>query len=643
MEDQADIVLRLIVGRPSKPITHNVHCFPTFDAKDTDKHFISFHREVRNLAWRDKLRSWVRYVSPVGNEAALSTALDLAQAPSFPAQSTTDFETTTTATFGHVLFSETDNPVAKRTKSRRVFSPFIPHPASFSALKPDVDAALVQSTTIILNLAPHVERGSEADKTAPVVRVRLPVDPEADLSSFSVSEAAAAHCVVPWRIDEIMLPTENVDVRLKHERSQPLDINQPGLKDFLETSEFNLLAGRLRTPSQMTLSIPNSWLRRRGSDNGESTTTDIPYGFRGLEIHQTVEIPWRGHTLRYSSIEAGQHGGQRQELTLQAGNSGEPMATFAGEQRKSFLALVEELATGKCFSWTQGAKAIKHRSLEDFSYDLPEEHLTEDIVIEADKFDQFGRLNRWKSDEPREVEEEEDVLDYKPRSPYTPSPKTNVDLEGIDTEVEKRPEPRKEASFDDEDLASELFDNSASKAGRGYSEGGHDALDNFGSDNKTNDVDINDFLDQFAPRPRGSKPSRSADSFAKRFGAARPSNPPQPREPCQPKESSPESSIVADDLFAQKFAAARSGAGLKKSLSFDPPPRRPKTKTQRRKRKHMVKAAEVEAENTFQFGDDFSVTATTPAQESSVTNPDTIPGNGAWESTTGKDRDGKTE
>jgi hypothetical protein len=126
------------------------------------------------------------------------------------------------------------------------------------------------------------------------------------------------------------------------------------------------------------------------------------YAFRGLEIHQTVEMPWRDHTLRYSSIEAGQHGGQRQELTLQAGLPGYPGTSFKGKKRNSFLQLVEDMATGQCFSWTEGYESIKSRQLEDHSYDLPEEELTEDIIVDDGKFDTHGRPNLRRYEEPEQ-------------------------------------------------------------------------------------------------------------------------------------------------------------------------------------------------------------------------------------------------
>src|SRR6185312_6410278 len=157
-----------------------------------------------------------------------------------------------------------------------------------------------------------------------------------------------------------------------------LPITHPGMKSFFEKSQLNLREGQLRTPSQAMLRVPGSWLRGSGSGRMNTEKRDVLYDFRGTEIHQTVEMPWNGHTLRYSSIEAGQHGGQRQVITLQAGLPGENQVAFKDERRVGFLQLVENMATGKCFSWSEGYKSSKSRQLEDFSYklfgaDLPED------------------------------------------------------------------------------------------------------------------------------------------------------------------------------------------------------------------------------------------------------------------------------
>ncbi|KAF4960520.1 hypothetical protein FSARC_10450 [Fusarium sarcochroum] len=417
-ENLADIVFRLLVGRPTPAFDNSLQCIPLQEG--TDACFIEPQRQNRTMSWRDKLQKWQRAVAPISKSSEYSSPhINLAKSAKLPEweMPPSGNKDATIATFGHILHRVTDPSIESLSRGRRILSPLTPHPASFSALKPDDDKPLKQSTTIILNLAPRETHAESLDnlrttKTRPPVCVKLPVNSDADLENFSIPEDATAECLVPLHITDVLLPHESVDVRLKHERSLSLDINQPGLKKFLETSQFNLLQGHLQTPSQATLSIPRAWLYgNRGNCDKTGRNVEVLYDFRGLEIHQNIEMPWRNHTLRYSSIEAGQHGGQRQEITLQAGTPENDQFAFSGEAKETFLQLVEDMATGKCFSWSEGYKAIKHRQLEDYSYNLPEEELTEDIIVDNDKFDEHGRLK------PKRYEQDEESFDdeYVPR------------------------------------------------------------------------------------------------------------------------------------------------------------------------------------------------------------------------------------
>ncbi|RSL38337.1 hypothetical protein CEP53_014949 [Fusarium sp. AF-6] len=457
-EDLGDVVFRLLLGHPKPGHTVHLECLPRPQTKGIPQgHFLNIRRQLKTLSWREKLQEWQRVIAPINKSDEESpTSLDLVDSASLPEYSPDEhnYRNITTATFGYILHNKLqvgklqsvetkkklaqspdvdstkgliiplrtddlthDDPVqAKKpipgevlSHKRRAFSPLVPHPASFSALKPENSKSLTQSTTIILNLAVHGDR-STVNKLGPAIQVRLPVDAEADLVNFSIPKDAAAYCVIPWFRNELLLPGESVDVRIQHERILPLDLHQSGVKKFLNMSEFNLLQGHLRTPSQATLKLPPKYIN---PIKPAPKPKEYTYTFRGLEIHQAVEMPWRDHTLRYSSIEAGQHGGQRQELTLQAGNPKDPGTSFNGEKRKSFLQLVEDMAAGKCFSWADGYKSIKSRQLEDHSYDLPEEELTEDIIVDDGRPDMYSPPNLRRHEEPEQ-----------PKKQYTPRRET---------------------------------------------------------------------------------------------------------------------------------------------------------------------------------------------------------------------------
>lgn len=380
-ESPADIVLRLMALRQDKALSETNETIPPQPAGGVAPFtWVESRRETRSISWKDRLRSWTRCVVPASKDPESEPSpLHLTTVASLPEISKTyrGVRNITTATFGHILHNH----------ARRILSPFIPHPASFSSLKADNDEPLVQSTFIILNFTPQVDktepRNSFSGKRRPNLRLRLPVDADANLSDFSLPKNASFQVVAPLQFDDLLLADYPVDVRLAHHRVFPLNVNQLPLQNFLANSEFNLLAGRLRTPSRATFEIPTKMLEPEYSGRLPSKADrNVPYLFHGLEIHQTVEMAWRGHTIRYSSIEAGQHGGQRQEITLQFGRP-RPAARidFQAENRTEFLQCVEDIVTGKVFSWNDGYKAMKEKQFEDYSYDLPSEELGEDFVV----------------------------------------------------------------------------------------------------------------------------------------------------------------------------------------------------------------------------------------------------------------------
>ncbi|KAL3955018.1 hypothetical protein ACCO45_010581 [Purpureocillium lilacinum] len=354
-EDPADIVSRLLPRRQPTAQLNQAQIITSLKSSGPGKGaFVEHHREMRTMSWRDKLRQWARYVSPV-------------------------------ATFGHVLHTEHSIKSSRMSKSRRILSPVVPHPAALTSITADADKPVSQSTAIILNFAPELASNQTQGDTLPRIRLTLPVNPDTDLSAFAFPPDSSLEGVVPLQVNDIMLPDENVDVRLVQQQLFPLDTQQESLKAFLAVSDFNLLAGRLRTPSRATFSVPSGWLTNSSgkTDQEQHPASDIPYLFMGLEIHQIVDLEWRGHTLRYNSIEAGQHGGQRQELSLLAGPPAQSTARDPpSEHVKTFLQLAEEVALGKHFSWDEGYMLMQERSDEQFSWDMLDESFDQEELVD---------------------------------------------------------------------------------------------------------------------------------------------------------------------------------------------------------------------------------------------------------------------
>ncbi|KAM0355770.1 hypothetical protein ACHAPU_000156 [Fusarium lateritium] len=626
-EDLADTVFRLVVGRVVPGSQSTLQCTPSNGEDEViGSPLLQVQRQARAMSWRDRLNKWYRVAAPIDKAGEKSLPLNLTTSASLPQTKAGSGENkdATTATFGHILHSDAYTSTKTLSRNRRILSPLTPHPASFSALKPDNDKPLKESTTIVMHLVPRVELKSSAGRTEksaedPAVRIKIPVNADADLANFTIPSDMVAECFVPWQIHDVLLPTEAVDVRLKHERSYSLKVNQPGLQKFLETSQFNLLEGQLRTPSQATLSVPGSWMAGRHSVNSNSKKKDVLYDFRGTEIHQTVEMPWRGHTLRYSSIEAGQHGGQRQEITLRAGTPEEDQVAFQGERKESFLKLVEDIATGKCFSWSEGYKVIKSRQLEDYSYNLPEEELSEDIIIDNEKFDSRGRLNfKLYEEKPKRTRQTKTFnhFDKNMKAEFEPEVETTPEFE-VEPTSEPTPEPKagEDPVNTADDLMAFLDTYAKPKAFKDSDNNkvyGVAAATNHGSprskrasDNPTSDSPrvkdetrehvLNEYFSDHAT-PAKSPTSRSTTSESNTMFTASEAVDKPTRASNKPTKKSKKytlrdlekpASKSSEDAFTAQFASRATGENRARDPNavpgfFDPPPQSEKKSTQKR-------------------------------------------------------------
>ncbi|PON29209.1 hypothetical protein TGAM01_v202317 [Trichoderma gamsii] len=416
IETPADIALRLLLEQPSKD-ENSVHIItPSEVDKAKDGSFISHHRERRSMRWKDKLKPWSRYVHPVGQTTTARDDISehLLEATSLPASSHFKAKKEaelllTTASFGHVLHGKGSRTTTSMAKHRRLLSPVLPHPASFTSIV-DENQPVTQRTTITLNFSPDPQHHSnDTSSKLPSVQLQLPVDPVTDIADSSLPSGSTLFGIAAHSVSDILLPTESVDIRLTQQRLLPLDASQEPIKEFLSHCEFDLPKGILRTPSKITFSIPKAWAADPKAKRKPSKTAIInaPYIFMGLETHQIVEIEFHGHNLRCESIDAGRHGGQRQELSLQAGP---PIRGSDGEQDKApfelneeeasaFISLVGEIATGKYFSWHNGSELVRELSDESLGFDELE-------VLDDEAIDELSSLEAGYSEDAQSSESE---------------------------------------------------------------------------------------------------------------------------------------------------------------------------------------------------------------------------------------------
>lgn len=390
VEDPADNALRLLRANPSCSSLGQALQIITRSgsSKNIKADFVEYRRERRSMSWRDQLRPWSRYVFPVGQGSGNPTkrlSLDdrIALSSSAPEDPSGKANDRVIATFGHILHTQRDTQQDKMAAGRRILAPITLHPASLTGIEGDDKATPIQEKAIILKFLPKQAFGRTVTSPPPEVQLRLPIGHESDLANFTIPAETTLIGLVNWHVSDILLPEESVDVQLSQQRLVPLDIKQKSIQAFLAASEFDLLKGHLRTPDHTTISIPQAYAQTSAKGVKDNGNAHVPYFFAGLEIHQSVELPWYGHVLRYNSIEAGAHGGQRQELSLVAQPSADN-SELTKEQQKGFLQSIEAIATGQQFPWDGGYNFVETQPFEelDFGYSDDPPNQSSDAAVD---------------------------------------------------------------------------------------------------------------------------------------------------------------------------------------------------------------------------------------------------------------------
>lgn len=326
-----------------------------------------YHRESRSMSWKDRLAPWARFIVPtiIPGEQKKVRWLKLADKVNFPHMDEVSEASMghITATFGHILHAPLPKPKVKgrpKTTYRRTISPVMPHPAAFTELVPQRGTDIRKHDSIVIHFMP-APGATSAGTTAPPLKLTMPFTGDEDFSNFVLPSDSTLNAPKPSFVKDLLFPEEAVDVRVERHRDLTLDIDQQSaFKEFIESSEFNLVQGRLQTPSNTRFSIPRAWLAYSGKEKAQASdeTVDLPYLFGGLEIHQTVDLPWENDIiLRYESIEAGQHGGTRQELSLVLDLAGR---SWLGVQTSvsDLLSRLGSAVEGKYWPWSRGVAKV---------------------------------------------------------------------------------------------------------------------------------------------------------------------------------------------------------------------------------------------------------------------------------------------
>lgn len=371
LEDKADIVWRFLASE-SAEAAHTSQQIIWPSAAERAGFHIPFHRDRRGLQWKDRSGFWSRLVAErgKGEHKAIDATRFKVPKPQDVYLPQEASRIVLSATFGQVLHRSDTRKASDRTAERRL-APATPHPAALSniALGDDTTTLPLQ-TDIILNFScdPSYHGGAG---NMPQVRLRLPIGADTDLAAFKFPAESTLNAVSPLMRHDILLPGETIDIRITQVELFSMSVNQSSIQDFIAKSTFNLLEGRLHTPFRTTFDLPGLSLRHASPDSND-VVVGVPYVFMGLEIEQSVKSKFEGHTIQYNSIEAGQQGGQRQQLALLYGSPDQDGLLSDASNYADFVRLAYSVATGKYFSWEDGHNRMQTRNPDELVVEMEE-------------------------------------------------------------------------------------------------------------------------------------------------------------------------------------------------------------------------------------------------------------------------------
>lgn len=286
------------------------------------------------------------------------------------------FKVRTSAVFGHMLHPN-NNTVAEFFHQQHTFnadpstSPRTLYPVIPPLAGLDLPAWVpfpsppAMTCLIVMRLMPHsADPQQPSDPLSPHLELRMKASDE------RIIEIDCLRAISHVHVSDMLLPTEHVDVRV----TQKLVADFPGnmisaakgmepLLKFLANARLEMHRGRLDTPPRLENMLLPRWMYYRPEDDihgqflmrherqklaaegGKDKKTAAPpysekekmpgyraahpnpayndlrptsYVFAGLEILRPLETTYDGWRLRYTSVEAGQGGGRRAELSLDA-------------------------------------------------------------------------------------------------------------------------------------------------------------------------------------------------------------------------------------------------------------------------------------------------------------------------------------
>lgn len=257
-------------------------------------------------------------------------------------------QTSTNVTFGHVVFARQEQeqsvvsprlPPQLDTSLSRSFAPVLPALGSLN-LPNNLHEEGLWHTITVIRFVPSADLSPELIASVPILELRVEAD-HAEIKGLTSLRA-----IKDTFTGDVLFPAAAVDARLVQQRSFSLpgasiERHVPAIITFLSKSDLRPWHGTLNTPpvllgvdlpphlftppASTTDTTTTTTTTPASTPEGEEETTDaapaqvkVDYTLASIEVQRTVTAEYASLKLRYTSIQAGQRGGERSELSLEA-------------------------------------------------------------------------------------------------------------------------------------------------------------------------------------------------------------------------------------------------------------------------------------------------------------------------------------
>jgi hypothetical protein len=314
---------------------------------------------AQKLPWQERFATWERWTAAISQNKKATQALAeeaLIPADIFPftilaiedVESSVDgtpgwssqLYTHTSAVFGHVVFARQNQrpsflgPAAESTSQldtslRRTFVPAIPALGCLN-LPSNLRETGLWHATILIRFSPSPDISPDLIASAPTLELRVEADHK------EIKGLTSLRAIKDTFAGDMLFPAAPVDSRLIQQRyftlpGASIERHVPSIIDFLSKSDLRPQEGKFKTPPV----LPGVRLPRRllssyprimhyatpappTPKEDSQDPVEIPYNLDAIEVHRTVTAEYEGLKLRYTSIQGGQRGGERSELSLDA-------------------------------------------------------------------------------------------------------------------------------------------------------------------------------------------------------------------------------------------------------------------------------------------------------------------------------------